>query len=300
MVRTLDELLQRATSVRDKHLVVAFPGNIETLDAVRLASERFSLKTVLVGDEQRIAAALPKGSALPQGVRVIHQSDVLSALHTCMELLKDQPGGILLKGSVDTGTLLRAVLDETSGLRTGNLLSDVFVVEYAEKADRRLVMITDGGVTLAPDLKAKADLIRNAVAVAHALGNDRPKVAVLSATEFVNPSLPSTLDAAALSKMNQRGQLSGCIVDGPLGLDNALSPEAAQEKGITSEVAGYADILLAPSIEAANLLAKATTYFAHMRLAHVIVGARVPVLIPSRADTADAKLLSIALGMLVG
>jgi phosphate butyryltransferase len=143
------------------------------------------------------------------------------------------------------------------------------------------------------------DLIHSAVAVAHALGNDLPKVAVLSATEFVNPGLPSSVDAALLAAMNRRGQIGGCIVDGPLALDNAISSEAAGEKGISSPVAGEADILVAPSIEAANLLAKATTYFAGLRLAHVIVGARVPVLIPSRADRSDAKLLSVALGMVM-
>ena len=150
-----------------------------------------------------------------------------------------------------------------------------------------------------PDLKAKVELIINAVQVAHALGNPRPRVAVLSATEFVQAGLQSTLDAAALAKMSDRGQIKGCVVDGPFALDNALSDGAAAEKKITSEVAGKAEILLAHTIEAANSLAKSTTYLAGFRLAHVIVGAKVPILIPSRADTSDAKLLSIALGVLM-
>ena len=160
-------------------------------------------------------------------------------------------------------------------------------------------MITDGGMTLAPDLKNKVELINNAVEVAHALGNTQPKVAVLSATEFVVPSLQSTLDASALSKMNERGQIKGCIVDGPFALDNAISEEAAEEKQLTSPVAGHAEILVAANIESANSLAKSTTYFASLRLAHVIVGGVVPVLIPSRADKSDAKLLSIALGIVM-
>jgi phosphate butyryltransferase len=154
-------------------------------------------------------------------------------------------------------------------------------------------------MTMAPDLKNKVELIVNAVEVAHALGNPNPKVAVLSATEMVLPNLQSTLDAAALSKMNERGQIKGCIVDGPFGLDNAVSVEAAEEKRIKSPVAGRAEILIAANIESANSLAKSTTYFAGLRLAHVIVGGRVPVLIPSRADKSDAKLYSIALGVLM-
>jgi phosphotransacetylase len=160
-------------------------------------------------------------------------------------------------------------------------------------------MITDGGLNPAPDLKDKIDIVHNAVSVAHALGNAIPRVAILSATELVSTSIPSTIDAATLAKMNDRGQIKGCIVDGPLGLDNAISSIAAAEKKIRSEVAGRADILVAPTIEAANVLAKSTTYFAGWRLAHVIVGGKVPILIPSRADKSDAKLLSIALGMVM-
>jgi phosphate butyryltransferase len=204
-----------------------------------------------------------------------------------------------MKGGVDTSTMMKTVLKEDSGLRQGRLLSDIFILEYPERSDNKFVMITDGGMTLAPDLRNKVELIRNAVDVAHALGNLNPKVAVLSATEFVVHNLPSTLDAAALAKMNERGQIKGCVVDGPLALDNALSREAAAEKGIKSVVAGQAEILVAANIESANSLAKSTTYFASLPLAHVVVGASVPILIPSRADKRDAKLFSIALGMVM-
>ncbi len=194
---------------------------------------------------------------------------------------------------------MKAVLSDEAGIRTGRLLSDIFILEFPQRLDNRFVMITDGGMTLAPDLKNKVELINNAVEVAHALGNPNPKVAVLSATEFVVPSLQSTLDAAALSKMNERGQIKGCVVDGPYALDNAISAEAAAEKSLASPVAGHAEILVAANIESANSLAKSTTYFAGLRLAHVIVGGKVPILIPSRADRADAKLLSIALGVIM-
>jgi phosphate butyryltransferase len=208
--------------------------------------------------------------------------------------------GIVMKAGVDTATLLKTALKPEAGLRTGRLLSDVFVFEYAARAENRLVMITDGGLNIAPDLDAKVQLIQNAVEVAHALGNGNPKVAVLSASEFVQANMPSSLDAAALTQMNARGQIRGCEVDGPLALDNALVSRAAGEKGIRSAVAGAAEILVCPTIESANMLAKSTTYIGNARLAHVIVGARIPILIPSRADKRDAKLLSLALGVVMG
>src|SRR3970282_1356547 len=206
---------------------------------------------------------------------------------------------ILMKGGIDTGSFMSSVLQPERGLKMDRLLSDIFVLEYPQRVQNKLIMITDGGMTLLPDLMNKVELIRNAIQVAHALGNSNPKVAVLSATEFVVPKLESTIDAAALSKMNERGQIQGCIIHGAVALDNAISLEAAAEKRIQSEVAGRAEILVAANIESANSLAKSTTYFANLRLAHVIIGARVPILIPSRADKSDAKLLSVALGVIM-
>jgi len=224
---------------------------------------------------------------------------VTEALNTSVEYVRDGKCDVLVKGGVDTSTMMKAMLHEDSGIRTGRLLSDIFIMEFPQRRDNKFVMITDGGMTLSPDLENKVQLIQNAVEVAHALGNENPKVAILSATEFVIPKLESTIDAAALSKMNERGQIRGCVVDGPLALDNAISPDAAAEKNIQSPVAGKAEILVAANIESANSLAKSTTYFANLRLAHVIVGGRIPILIPSRADKRDAKLLSMALGIIV-
>ena len=182
-----------------------------------------------------------------------------------------------------------------------NFSQDTFVFEFPERSgENKLLMITDGGFNLAPNLQEKIQILENAIQVAHALGNKLPKVAVLSAAETVNPNLQSTVDAAIISKMNQRGQIKGCIVDGPLALDNAISEEAARIKGIDSPVAGKADILLFPNIESANMTAKGTTYFAHLRLAHATMGAKAPILIPSRNDTADSKLLTLALNVIIG
>ncbi len=299
MITSFDELMRHAASMSGKRVVVINPRNEETFSAIADALRLLPVRFLLCGDGELIRGALPAYEIPPSSVEVIESGTADLALQNGVALIKENKGDILMKGSVDTSTMMKAVLRDESGVRTGRLLSDIFVLEFPRHRENKFVMITDGGMTLAPDLKNKVELIKNAVDVAHALGNLLPKVAVLSATEFVVWNLPSTLDAAALAKMNERGQIKGCVVDGPLALDNALSPEAAAEKGITSSVAGHAEILVAANIESANSLAKSTTYFANLPLAHVIVGGRVPILIPSRADKREAKLYSIALGMLM-
>jgi phosphate butyryltransferase len=299
LIKDFDQLLAYAASLPRKRVVVIYPNNAESFSAISEARSKMKAEFILVGDRKTIETGLQEFNGGDAGVTIQHFPDVGSALHHSISLVRDGKGDILMKGGVDTSTMMKAVLSEEGGLRTGRLLSDIFIMEYPSREVNKFIMITDGGMTLAPDLCNKIELIKNAVEVAHALGNPEPKVAVLSATEFVLPNLPSTVDAAALSKMNERGQIKGCIVDGPLALDNALSPEAAEEKGIHSAVAGKAEILVAANIESANSLAKSTTYFANMRLAHVIVGSRIPILIPSRADKRDAKLLSIALGIIM-
>jgi phosphate butyryltransferase len=278
MIRSFADLLKHAAALPPKCVVVVNPNNEETFGAIWQAHELLHSRFLLVGDTTAIAAGLSSKEGRSSEFEVIHCPDRNEALRTSIRMAREGKADILMKGGVDTSTMMKEVLREESGLRTGTLLSDIFVLEYPLRQENRFVMITDGGMTLAPDLKNKIDLIKNAVEVAHALGNPNPRVAVLSATEFVLPNLPSTLDAAALSKMNERGQIKGCIVDGPLALDNAISPEAAEEKGITSLVAGRAEILVAANIESANSLAKSTTYFANLPLAHVIVGARIPIL----------------------
>ncbi len=294
MIHNFEELLSTALGVGRKRIAVIYPNNEETFSALRQIGETGLADLVLIGDEQAIRAGMRGGSA-----EIVPAEDAGSALEKAIGIVKDRKADIIMKGGVDTSTMMKALLREGTGIRTGRLLSDIFILEFPPRRENKFVMITDGGMTLAPDLKNKVELIVNAVEVAHALGNPNPKVAVLSATEFVLPNLPSTLDAAALSKMNERGQIRGCIVDGPYALDNALSEDAAAEKRLASPVAGHAEILIAANIESANSLAKSTTYFAGLRLAHVIVGGAVPILIPSRADKSDAKLLSAALGVIM-
>jgi phosphate butyryltransferase len=298
-ITTFDNLMQYASAMPEKRVVVVNPKNEETFTAIADAVRQLKVTFLLPGDRQVIEQALKTYDIPASTVEIIDATDVRHALELTIKIAGEGKADILMKGSVDTGTMMKAILREDAGLRLGRLLSDIFILEFPQRPDNRFVMITDGGMTLAPDLQNKVELIRNAVDVAHALGNKLPRVAILSATEFVVHNLQSTIDAAALSKMNERGQIKGCLVDGPLALDNAISRAAAEEKGIKSSVAGNAEILVAANIESANSLAKSTTYFANLPLAHVVVGARVPVLIPSRADKSDAKLFSIALGMIM-
>lgn len=298
-IRTFDELLITAAGISQKKVAVVYANNVETFKAIVETLNKLDVYFILTGDRGKIERGISGQGGSMENIEIIESDTPESALRTSIKLARDGNADILMKGGVDTSTMMKEVLRDTGGLKTDRLLSDIFLLEYPQYKDNKFVMITDGGMTLAPDLMNKAELIRNAVDVAHALGNKQPKVAVLSATEFVTPKLQSTLDAAALTKMNERGQIAGCIVDGPLALDNALSEEAAKEKGIKSPVAGKAEILIAANIETANSLAKSTTYFGNIRLAHVIIGSRVPILIPSRSDKSEAKVLSIALGMVM-
>jgi len=186
------------------------------------------------------------------------------------------------------------VLDKENGLRTGEILSDVMVYEHPE----RLVMMSDGGINLYPTKEEKISIIHNAVKVAHGLECENPKVALLAAVEKVNKKMPCTVDAAKITELNRKGKISGCVIDGPLAFDLAISEKAAEIKGVKSEVAGKADILIVPNIESGNIFGKSLTYYCHYRNAHVVMGAKAPILIASRADGAETKLLSMALGVL--
>ncbi len=305
MIKNFEQLLDEAKKIRRERgkpvpVALAAGNDHEALAALVEAQQLGLANGILVGDEREIRSTLESlNVGANSKFEIISTTIEVETAYRAIELIREKKAGILMKGKIKTATLLKAVLDKEKGLRTPRLMSDVFMFEFPARTDNQLIMITDGGINLAPDLKQKAQLIENAVVVAHALGNSVPKVAVLSAVEVVNPDLPSTLDAAILTQMNRRGQITGCVVDGPLALDNAISQKSVQEKGINSPVAGLADILLCPNIESANMMAKGTTYFANLPLAHTCLGAQVPVLIPSRSDNARAKLLSIALSVVV-
>jgi len=295
VTKSLAELLARAREYGPLRLAVAAAEDDEVLLAVKAAREQGIATPLLVGQEDKIRVRAQEVGFDLSGVAVYNEPGVAGCARRAVELVSSGQADLVMKGLMSTADILRAVLDKEVGLRTGRILSHVMIYELP--GYDHLFFLTDGGMNPAPDLKQKADIVANAVETAHALGIVRPKVAALAAVEVVNPDMPATLDAAALAQMGARGQIKDCLIDGPLALDNAISTEAAAHKGIKSPVAGQADILLVPDIEAGNLLGKAMTYFGHGKSAGIIVGARTPVVLVSRADPHETKLLSIALGV---
>lgn len=294
MVKSLEELLNRAIDGKKKTISVAVAQDKVVLEAVMKAIEMNIINAILVGNEEEIKAIASKEAMDLSTVKIVNELDIDKAAAKAVELVSNGEADFLMKGLLGTANLLKAVLNKEAGLRTNNLLSHVMI--YDVKSYDKLLFLTDGGMITYPELQDKIGIINNAVKVAKALDIEMPKVAPICAVEVINPSMQATLDAAALSSMSKRGQIKNCIIDGPLGLDNAISKEAAKHKGIVSEVAGDADILLVPNIEAGNFLGKSMTYFAGAESAGVIVGAKCPVVLVSRADSAKSKLYSIALG----
>jgi phosphate butyryltransferase len=255
---------------------------------------------VLIGDEPKIRHRIRELGVevlLRESVFIV-AADSATAAATATRMANDGMLDILLKGHLRTDELLRAVLAKDSGLRTGRLLSDVMLYEDTLSGSKRLVGVTDGGLNVAPTIEQKKQILLNALDVMRALGISRPKIAVMSATEVVTESLPSTMDARTLTEMALLGAFGDADVYGPLALDNALLESAAREKGITSPVAGHADCMVVPNIESGNLLGKAVKYLGGSQCAHVVVGAKVPILIPSRVESVDDKINSVALGVL--
>jgi phosphate butyryltransferase len=230
-----------------------------------------------------------------KNLKIINAESSAAAAELAVMAVFNKEADVLMKGNIPTNILLKAVLNKEYGLRTGNVLSHVAVFEVP--GFDRFTIITDAAMNIAPDLEQKAQIIKNAVFLARSIGITMPKVAPIAAVEVVNPAMQATLDAAALTVMNKRGQISGCIVDGPLGLDNAISSLAAEHKGIHSDVAGNADILLVPTIEVGNALYKSLIYFANAKVGAVIAGAKSPIVLTSRADSAESKLYSLALAL---
>lgn len=298
MVKSLEELLELAKRKEKKTMAVAVAQDGVVLEAVIKAVDMNIINAILVGNEEEIKSTAKEANIDLSRVRIINECDIIKAAAKAVELVTKGEANYVMKGLLGTSDLLKAVLNKEANLRTNNLLSHVMI--YDVESYEKLLLLTDGGMVTYPELKDKIGIIKNAVTVAKALEIDMPKVAPICAVEVVNPSMQATLDAAALSAMNKRGQIKGCIIDGPLGLDNAISKEAAHHKGIVSEVAGEADILLVPNIEAGNFLGKSMTYFAGAESAGVIVGAKCPIVLVSRADSAKSKLYSIALGSILG
>jgi phosphate butyryltransferase len=296
-IKTFTELLEAAQAKGRKTVAVAAGHQSEVMLAGLDAEMAGLADVILVGNADKIGQIASEEGFDISRMEVINVLQPQEAAWQVMKLVSEGKADIAMKGTVETSDFLRAALNKELGLRVGRLFTHVAAFEIP--GFDRLIFISDAGVIVAPDLEQKVQIVQNAIDVAHAMEIDLPRVAVLAATEVVNPKVPTTLDAANLSKMADRGQIQGGLVDGPLALDNAISPESARIKGIKSEVAGYADILIAPDIEAGNVLAKAITYFAQGKMAGVVVGARCPLILPSRSDTREAKLVSLALGVML-
>jgi len=292
-ITKLDQVLEKIKDFPRKKVAVAVAEDAASLAAVRDAQQQDVADYVLVGDREIILrrAAKIEWEPDPEGVHNVPRP--LDAAREAVRLVHDGECDILMKGYIHTDDFLRAVLDREIGLRTKAIMSHVFIWEATQYG--RLIFITDGAMNVAPDLVTKSDIILNAVHLAGMFGIAKPKVAVLAAVEVLNPKMPATIDAASLVAMCNRRQFSvTCTIDGPFALDNALSLHAAKVKKMTGPVAGQADILVCPDIESGNMLAKSFVYLAGGRMAGVLVGASVPVVLTSRADSAEAKLYSIA------
>jgi phosphate acetyltransferase len=289
----LVEAAQRASAI---DVAVVHPCNDVSLDSAVEAARLKLVRPILVGPAARIREVAQKAGLDITAFEIVDAAHSHESAAKAVELVRCARAESLMKGSLHTDELMAAVVARDSGLRTGRRVSHCFIFDVPGH-DTPLI-ITDAAVNITPDLQAKVDIVQNAIDLAHALGAEA-RVAILSAMETVNPHVPSTVEAAALCKMADRGQITGGLIDGPLALDNAISPEAARVKGIVSPVAGRANVLVAPDLEAGNMLAKSLSFLAGADAAGIVLGARVPVILTSRADDLLTRLASCAVAVLV-
>lgn len=297
MAKSFKALLDLAKERGPKIVAVAVAQDKEVLSAVKKANEFGIAIPILVGDEDKIKSIAQEINFDLTNIKILDEKDGSMACRIATELVSSGNAHVLMKGLIDTGVIMKQVLDADIGLRTGNVISHVAVFDVSTY--HKIFFVTDAAMNIAPNLQQKKEIIENAVVLAKALDIEIPKVAVLAAMEKVSPKMEATQHAKELADMNKRGEIVGCLVEGPLALDNAISKESAILKGIDSEVAGDADILLAPYIEAGNVLYKALSFLANAKSAGLIVGTKAPIVLTSRADNEESKLNSIALAVLM-
>jgi len=297
LIQNLTELVERARQLGPARIAVVEAHDPDVLESLGQAEPMGLAQPILVGSPGKIEAAAKKAGYALRPETLIQTTGEDASIRLAIDLVRDGKADLLMKGKVTTANLVRGILDKERGLRTGSQLSQVIVFQVPHIP--RLMIMTDGAINIAPTLAQKADITRNAIMVAHALGNAEPKVVLLTALEFVNPEMPATVDAAALVQMNRRGQITGAYLEGPLAMDVPLSRFAAERKNIQSPVVEATDIFIAPDIEAANILYRAILYFAKGDSGGIVVGARVPLVLLSRAETPETKIRSIALALLV-
>ena len=284
-------------SAEPVRIAVAGADDDDTLLSATICANEFGVKLSLFGTGEKIRRLATQGGYCLDGMDVIDAPSGPASAGMATSLVSSGKADILMKGQVKTSDFMRAVLNAETGLRTGRTLSHVGGFDMP--GFDRVLFVTDGGINVAPDLKTKIDIVQNAIEMVNGLGYREPRVACLAAVETVNPDMPITTDAAAIAKMADRGQIKGALIDGPLALDTAVSPVACEQKGVRGPVAGHADVLVVPNLECGNLMAKGMLYFGAAIMAGIVVGARKPVILNSRADTAENKAASLALAVLL-
>lgn len=297
MIKSFANLLQLVQIKVPKRISVAVAEDKQVLGAIKASRDLNIVEPILIGDKSKIERISQEIGFNLLGVEIIDEKDKVLASRKATELVSTGKADILMKGLVDTSIIMKQVLDKEIGLRTGKLISHVAVFDV--KTYHKILFITDTAMNISPNLNQKKEIIENAVKLAHSLEIDNPKVAVIGAKEKVSLKMEATVHAKELANMNDNGEITGCIVEGPFALDNAISKEAALHKGINSQVAGDADILLMPNIDAGNILYKSLTFFARAKSAGIILGTKAPIVLTSRADNEEAKLYSIVLGVLL-
>lgn len=296
-IKNFEALVEAAGLKKDIGIAVVAPYDKNTVLAVKDAADSGLAVPELFGDMRKITKVMEENQINSSDYVINDIKNMPEVIKGAIDSVKSGRNHILMKGTLSTGALLKPVLDKVHGLGTGRLVSHMVVLDIP--GFDRLLISTDGGLNIAPTMQEKADIIRNAIDVAHALGVEIPKVALLAAVETVNPKMQATIDAACLSKMADRGAFKNAIVEGPLAIDNILSAESAKKKGIDSPVCGHADIIAAPSIEVANTFSKTLNYLLHSSNAGIVVGTKAPVILPSRSGDPKSKYASLALGVLL-
>lgn len=294
MIKSIGSIISHVKSENKKTIAVAAAEDYDVVKVVNKCKKMDLADFILVGNKEKIIK-IAKEKDVKLDCEIINVEDNFLAAEKVVELKRQKKAHVIMKGLLQTGLFLKAALNKETGLNKGKLISQISV--YDKINGEGLQLLTDCVISIQSTLEDKKQIIENAVEYAEKLGIVTPRVAVLSALETVNPAIPDTIDAAALSKMAERRQIKNAIVDGPLALDNAISMEAAKHKSISSEVAGNADILLVPNLQVGNVLTKALVFFARMKVAAAVVGAAAPIVMTSRTDTIDNKILSIALAL---
>jgi len=296
--RHLSEILEIAKKQTSKKLVVAAAEDLHVLQAVFSARAENIINPILVGDSDKILDLCRRNELEPEDIPILDEKDPGKSCELAIDMIRQGEASILMKGLVSTAPLLKAVLDKDKGLRKDDLLSHAAIFEVPSY--HKLLAVTDAAMNVQPGLEEKAGIIENAVEMFHRIGTKEPKVGILAPIETVNPKIQSTVDARDLKAMNLSGRIKGCLVDGPLAMDNAVSREAALLKGIKSQVAGDVDILLTPDLNSGNILYKTLIFLANSISAAVVMGASAPIVLTSRADSEQSKLMSIALAAVLG